>query len=205
MKKIVAITLALLVLAGCSSETYTSGLGMVNSIGSSKSATEEAAGLAQADVTAASVMLDSKGTIVGISFDVVQTKVNFDATGTITTDLATEFKTKKELKEDYNMKPASPIGKEWYEQIDALEKYAMGKAAADFVDTPTKAKDEHHTAVPDVEDLASSCTMDIGDFCTAVFVISLKVTLDLLSSGISKICAKCHAIASPSRSGSVAK
>lgn len=61
MKKIVAITLALLVLAGCSSETYTSGLGMVNSIGSSKSATEEAAGLAQADVTAASVMLDSKG------------------------------------------------------------------------------------------------------------------------------------------------
>lgn len=49
-EKIVAITLALLVLAGCSSETYTSGLGMVNSIGSSKSATEEAAGLAQADV-----------------------------------------------------------------------------------------------------------------------------------------------------------
>lgn len=32
-------------------------------------------------------MLDSKGTLVGISFDVVQTKVNFDATGTITTDL----------------------------------------------------------------------------------------------------------------------
>ena len=167
MKKIVAITPALLVLAGCSSETYTSGLGMVNSIGSSKSATEEAAGLAQADVTAASVMLDSKGTIVGISFDVVQTKVNFDATGTITTDLATEFKTKKELKEDYNMKPASPIGKEWYEQIDALEQYAMGKAASDFVTTPTKAKDEHHTAVPDVEDLASSCTMDIGDFLAA--------------------------------------
>lgn len=75
MKKIVAITLALLVLAGCSSETYTSGLGMVNSIGSSKSATEEAACLAQADVTAASVMLALQGaTIVGISFDVVQTK-----------------------------------------------------------------------------------------------------------------------------------
>lgn len=27
------------------------------------------------------------------------------------------------------MKPASAIGKEWYEQIDALEQYAMGKAA----------------------------------------------------------------------------
>ena len=122
MKKIVAITLALLVLAGCSSETFTSGLGMVNSIGSSKSATEEAAGLAQADVTAASVMLDSKGTIVGISFDVVQTKVNFDATGTITTDLATEFKTKKELKEqriiDGDRVLESNFNKSYFTKID---------------------------------------------------------------------------------------
>ena len=50
------------------------------------------------------------------------------------------------------------------EQIAALEEYAMGKTAAEFIATPTKAKDEHHTAVPDVEDLASTCTMDIGDF-----------------------------------------
>lgn len=167
MKKIVAITLALLVLAGCSSETYKTGLGMVNSIGSSKSATADAAGLAQADVTAAAVTLDSKNTIVSISFDVVQTKINFDNTGAITTDLATQFKTKKELKEDYNMKPASPIGKEWYEQIAALEEYALGKTAEEFVATPTKAKDEEHDSVPDVEDLASSCTMVIGDFLAA--------------------------------------
>ena len=75
-----------------------------------------------------------------------------------TTDLATTFETKKELKEGYNMKPASPIGKEWYEQIAALEEYATGKTAAEFLATATKAKDEHHTAVPDVEDLASTCT-----------------------------------------------
>ena len=42
-------------------------------------------------------------------------------------------------------------------------------------------------------------------FCTAVFVISLKVTLVILSPSISNIFAKCHAIASPSRSGSVAR
>ena len=164
MKKIVAITLALLALAGCSSEAYYMGLGMVNSIGSSKSATAEGAGLAQADVSSAAILVDSNDTIVDISFDVVQTKTNFDATGAITTDLATTFETKKELKEGYNMKPASPIGKEWYEQIAALEEYATGKTAADFLATATKAKDEHHTAVPDVEDLASTCTMDIGDF-----------------------------------------
>lgn len=167
MKKIVAITLALLALAGCSSETYKTGLGMVNSIGSSKAATAEAAGLAQADVTAAAVTVDSKNTIVSISFDVVQTKVNFDNTGAITTDLATEFKTKKELQDDYAMRGASPIGKEWFEQAEALEQYAMGKTVADFVATPVVAKDEHHTAVPDVEDLKSSCTMDIGAFLAA--------------------------------------
>ena len=163
MKKIVAITLALLVLAGCSSETYKTGLGMVNSIGSSKSATEEAEGTAQADVTAAAVTVDSKNTIVSISFDVVQAKVKFDATGTITTDLATAFKTKKELKEGYNMKPASAIGKEWYEQIDALEKYAVGKTPADVSGMAVKEVNGH-TNVPDIADLASSCTMSCGDF-----------------------------------------
>ena len=42
-------------------------------------------------------------------------------------------------------------------------------------------------------------------FCTAVFVISLNVTLVIFSLLSSNIFAKCHAIASPSRSGSVAK
>ena len=165
MKKIVAITLALLVLAGCSSETYKSGLGMVNSIGSSKAATEEAAGLAQADVTAASVMLDSKNTIVGISFDVVQTKVNFDATGAITTDLATQFKTKKELKEDYNMKVASPIGKEWYEQANAYAAWLAGKTADEVAAVETNA--EGHNGPTDA-DIAASCTMDVREFNNAV-------------------------------------
>ena len=76
-------------------------------------------------------------------------------------------RSKLELGDSYGMRNASSLGKEWYEQIDALEKYAMGKTAEEFVATPTKAKDEHHTAVPDVEDLASSCTMDIGSFLAA--------------------------------------
>lgn len=33
--------------------------------------------------------------------------------------------TKKSLKEEYGMKVASPIGKEWYEQINALEAYIV--------------------------------------------------------------------------------
>ena len=61
------------------------------------------------------------------------------------------------------MKPASAIGKEWYEQIDALEKYSVGKTPADV--TGMKVIEANgHTNVPDVEDLKSSCTMSCGDF-----------------------------------------
>jgi len=42
-------------------------------------------------------------------------------------------------------------------------------------------------------------------FCTAVFVISLNVTLVIFFDSSFSIVAKCQAIASPSRSGSVAK
>lgn len=168
MKKVMAITLALLVMAGCSSETYKTGLGMVNSLGSSKSATEEAQGTVQADVTAAAVTVDSKNTIVSVSIDVVQVKANVDATGAITTDLGTEYKTKKELQFDYDMKKASPIGKEWFEQMDAFEAYATGKTIDAVVGMPTKVKDDNHPAVPDVEELASSCTMNVSDFLAAI-------------------------------------
>lgn len=166
MKKVIAITLALLVLAGCSSETYRTGLGMVNSIDFSKSATAEKAGLAQADVTAAAVMVDSKDTIVSISFDSVQPKIAFDATGAVTTDLNTSFKTKKELGDEYGMKPASAIGKEWHEQIYALEQYALGKTVQDFTSMPLKDNGDHPNT-PDVEDLASSCTMTVSEFLEA--------------------------------------
>ena len=42
-------------------------------------------------------------------------------------------------------------------------------------------------------------------FCTAAFVISLNVTLVIFFDSSFSIVAKCQAIASPSRSGSVAK
>ena len=51
-------------------------------------------------------------------------------------------------------------------------------------------------------------SMSLGSliaFCTAVLVISLNVTLVTFESSTSNIFDKCHAIASPSRSGSVAR
>jgi len=124
-------------------------------------ASADAAGNTQADVTACAVTLDSNGKIVGVSWDVMQCKAQVTTDGKVT--VADAIQSKKELKEGYNMKGASPIGKEWYEQIDALEQYAVGKTPADVSGMQVKEVNGH-TNVPDVAELTSSCTMSCGDF-----------------------------------------
>lgn len=83
---------------------------------------------AQADIHIATVMLDAEGKIVKCVIDAVQVAAKIDANGALITDVtAATFQTKKELKEGYNMKGASPIGKEWYEQAQAFESWCVGK------------------------------------------------------------------------------
>lgn len=160
MKKLLALTLVLLMVAGCSAPSLKLGLGMkVNMTGSDASADGD--GKSQSDVTACAVTLDSNGKIVGVSWDVVQCKTAVTTAGKVT--VADAVQSKKELKEGYGMKPASAIGKEWYEQIAALEAYAVGKTPADVAGMKV-TEANGHTNVPDVEDLKSSCTMSCGDF-----------------------------------------
>ena len=145
MKKIIALTLALLMLAGCGATTVKTGLGAITT-GSASDATD-----------------DANGKILGVSFDAIQPKVTYDAEGKVVT-VSEEQKTKKELGDEYGMRDYSGIKKEVGEQMTALEDYLKGKTAADAVATPTKQRDEEHTRVPDVADLESSCTIDIGSF-----------------------------------------
>lgn len=160
MKKLLALTLVLLMVAGCSAPSLKLGLGMkVNMTGSDASADGD--GKSQSDVTACAVTLDSNGKIVGVSWDVVQCKTAVTTAGKVT--VADAVQSKKELKEGYGMKGASAIGKEWYEQIAALEAYAVGKTPADVAGMKV-TEANGHTNVPDVEDLKSSCTMSCGDF-----------------------------------------
>ena len=44
-----------------------------------------------------------------------------------------DTQSKWEKLEGYNMKGASPIGKEWYEQAEAFENLAVGKTVAELV------------------------------------------------------------------------
>ena len=59
--------------------------------------------------------------------DGVQANINFDTTGTVTSDLTAKVQTKNELGEAYGMKAASGIGKEWNEQAAAFASYVTGK------------------------------------------------------------------------------
>ena len=140
------------------SETLKTGLALMPSISDSKDVSEED-GLAQADVSMAAVTVDEDGRVVACTIDAVQVKINFDAEGKIVTDLETQFQTKQALGEDYGMKAASSIGKEWNEQADAFAKYCIGKTAEEI--SGIAAGEDGKPA--DV-DLAAGCTMHPGNF-----------------------------------------
>ena len=136
------------------------GMAIVSSMESSKDAGEKD-GNAQVDSTVAAVVVDADGKIVKCVLDVAQNKMAFTAEGKVI--MKDEFKTKQELKEEYNMKPASGIGKEWYEQAAAMEEFVIGKTAAEVKGI---AVDEDNK--PTDADLAAGCTMAVGDFIEAI-------------------------------------
>ena len=144
------------------------GLGNISSTNSSKDVGDNAA-LAQADVTIAAVAFDAEGKIVEAKIDVAQTKVNF-AEDNKNADIpeGAEYKTKLELGPEYGMLKASPIGKEYDEQMYAFLEYIIGMTAEEVVNIPTRVKDDDHQNVPDVADILTSTTMDIGSYVQVV-------------------------------------
>lgn len=138
------------------------GLAVITSVASSKDAAEED-GLAEADSTVAAVLVGEDGKIIDCTIDAAQTKVNFSKEGKIATDLASVFKSKQDLGEEYGMKGASGIGKEWNEQADAFAAYAIGKTVEDI-----KGIAVNEEGIPTDADLASSVTVHIGDFVLAI-------------------------------------
>ncbi len=144
------------------------GIGNVTSIAKSAGATADAEAIAQADIIMAAVTVDQDSKIVGVMIDNGQVKVNFDAKGTLITDAASKPKTKVELGDEYGMKTASSIGKEWYEQITALGQWMIGKTIDEVKAMKTAPKDEEHPAVPAEADLTSSVTISVQDYIAAV-------------------------------------
>ncbi|NLV58752.1 MAG: hypothetical protein GXY67_08260 [Clostridiales bacterium] len=160
MKKVLSMVLvvALLSLSAVAlAETH--GLGISTSIASSKPATAEADGTAQADTTVCTVALDDEGKIIFIRFDVAQTKIAINAKGEITADVAAEIKTKREKDDEYGMRKASPIGKEVDEQMDHLEAWCLGKTVEEAVAGANSGTDA---------DLLAGCTIHVDAFMEAL-------------------------------------
>lgn len=157
MKKILtAAVLTALLLTLAAGALATTGLGSVTSV-SVTDATAEKAGSVNVSTYLCAVSLDEEGRIVTVDFDAVLPAGTFDTTGAAGEYVA-EPQTKNELKEGYGMKAASPIGKEWYEQMNALEDWCVGKTVAEVLATPLNEKG----AATDV-DLVAGCTVHIND------------------------------------------
>lgn len=139
------------------------GIGVITTIDMSKDATAEEEGLAQAYSNIAAVTFDSENVTTSCIIDAVQANVQFNQSGEITSDLSVMPKTKNELGDDYGMKVASSIGKEWYEQADAFAKYVVGKTVEEIRGI---ALDEEGRAAE--SELTSSVTVHIGPFITII-------------------------------------
>ena len=138
------------------------GLGVVTSVASSRSASGGNDGQVQVDSTLVAVTVDENGVITQASFDAAQTRIAFDAQGQITTNLAAPVRTKGELRDAYNMRRVSGIGREYYEQAAALEAWAIGITPARFMAMALSG------GRPAEADLTASVTVNVSSYLTAM-------------------------------------
>lgn len=133
-------------------------LAIVPSLGSTTAPSDEKEGTAQlnCDVTALTV---KDGTITSCFIDSLQAKVNFDATGTVTSDTSAGVQTKNELGEAYGMKAYAGSQYEWNEQAANFAAYVTGKTADQVAGIAVDEK-----AAPADTDLAAGVTISIGGF-----------------------------------------
>ena len=130
---------------------------------SSKAASADGDGNAQADVTVGAYTLDANGVITSCYLDCVQAKIAVTAAGEIASEVGTSYDSKLVLDDAYDMRKASPIGAEWDEQAWSFAAYATGKTPADIAGV---AVDEN--GHPTSADITSGCTMNVVDFIAVI-------------------------------------
>ena len=153
---------------GTGSSTTVSAKAAVAAVAATKDTAAVEAAPGQVEVTSvyAAVLLDDAGKIVYVDIDSAQNKGTFDAAGAVVKAEAAPTKTEKAG--DYGMKGASAIGKEWFEQMAALEQYFVGKTLEDIKAIEVYEKDASNKAVPAGEDLKTSVSISIEGYVAAV-------------------------------------
>jgi hypothetical protein len=181
MKKVlvmlVVFSLLALSLAGCAGTSSKGGavkmgLGINTSIAKSRDYSvkdgKETLAQAQVDTVIVAASFDKDGKVVTVHIDSAQTRVAYDKDMKVTADKTAKPQTKKERKDDYGMKKVSNIEKEWYEQIEALENWMVGKTIEEIKNMKVKKVDDAHPSVPDIDELTSSVTITIQDYVAAL-------------------------------------
>ncbi|MBQ7836637.1 MAG: hypothetical protein IJ389_05220 [Clostridia bacterium] len=128
-------------------EEYTLQLGVFQSHNASE-------GKAKFASTYACVICDGDGKIVSCSFDATEDTLSVD--GGIA-ETGGEYLSKRDRGNDYGMKAASGIGREWYEQADHFAENIIGYTIDEVIDM------ENGDA-----DLTSGCTIDTDPFKAAL-------------------------------------
>ncbi len=139
MKKIFSLLMAVAIAFGmtaCGSSNnskpnsdfnYKVGVASLTHTNNTYGYTEGKNGRGAVTTTNVAAVFDQNGKIVKISIDETETNIGFDGSGQLVGYNPGEVKSKKELKDSYGMKGASGIGKEWYQQVESLEKWLVGK------------------------------------------------------------------------------
>ena len=122
-------------------------------------------GRAEAKVTTCALLLDQEGKILSVKFDCTEAIATYNKAGAVT--WPDTYKSKKELGYDYGMKKYSSIGKEWFEQVNALEDYCTGKTVSDVSSMQLKEEDGRK-GVPAAAELTSTCTIACDQFIEAL-------------------------------------
>jgi hypothetical protein len=148
---------------GTGSYTTVSGKAAVAAVEATKdaAAVEAAPGRVQVTSVYAAVLLDDAGKVVYVDIDAAQNQGTFDAAGAVVK--AEAAPTKQEKGADYGMAGASAIGKEWFEQMAALEAYFVGKTLEEI-----KAIPVNETFNPTGDDLKASVSIKIDPYLAAV-------------------------------------
>jgi len=146
--------------------TGKTGVGMVISMEGTRGATESSPAVTQSEITVCAASFDKDGKILDVVFDVAEPGVEYDDTGALTTDLSQPVMTKRQLGDDYGMKGVSGIGKEWYQQVDALQEWMIGQQVEEVLGMQTSIQNGYEYA--DEADLTSSVTISVGQFLEAL-------------------------------------
>lgn len=112
------------------------------------------------DSVCVAVLVGEDGKVISLKLDEAQTKPDLTKDNGNVADL----RTKLDKKEDYGMKDVSAqmgIGKEWYEQAQAFEVWAVGKTADEI------AAGVGEDGKPTDADLTAGCTINAGTFVKA--------------------------------------